>query len=623
MKRFSKIAVSAATLAVLSTGYPVPSGPVHAAPGQVPGPAAAPDSVTTPDTVAPAGQTGTPPVASAVPPTVPPTKAPTPPPNAISEKEAVAKVRALFDGLGEFPYVTAYYLPGDPRAGIFMGSRPTWDLTFFATDPSKFQGPPSEPPDTLNARVDAITGAILDFSRMNPAWTGDRQPDNQLALQAATAFLQKVGSPFRDQGLERIGGGGITQTATPGTKTLQWRFAVVTFSEKVHGIPFPQNSLDIRVDQFGHVIGMQIMHPFDSSKLPDPSGAISSDEAQKLLAAQLQLEKMYLTTPFHLDSSGQLQKGDRPVLGYFPMRQGSIDAFSGKPFTGGLSIPPNMEMNKTLSIIGQGQALQAKDKDTAARLVADFLHMDLSGMTFEEQTPPPDTLSGYHPRVLTWSLRPPASSPAAQGSTIAPAEQPSHINAVFDADTGQWLDLNVDTQMLRGKPAVLSMEQGEAKALSFLQQILPKGSQTVQLVWEMDGSKPLPSPPDWFDPAKDPNFMPEPLPVYTYIFRPLVQGVPILDRIYNVQVDATTGRIVGFTLPPASSPALPDNRDTITPEQAKTAFLQAQPIRLVYTWPAFGNQAAPQGQLVYEFDPNHPIQYIDAFTGKLAFFGGR
>ncbi|MBE3552931.1 MAG: PepSY domain-containing protein [Kyrpidia tusciae] len=617
MTRVRKAAWPAAALAVLTAGCPTFAGSALAAEGTT----GAPATPTTPATVAAPHAAG--PAFLG-----PPVRTP-PPPGAIPEQEAVAKVRALFGGLKELPYVRAVFAPGNPALGIsyYGTAKPAWDLTFSAADLSAQRDPSSGPADTLHAWVDAFTGAVLGFSRTNPAWTSDRQPDVNMAFQVASEFLKKVESPFQDQAFTQTNFGGISQAASngadPGQKLLQWQFAEVSFAEKVHGILFPQNSVKIRVDPYGHVVGMLIFRPFDSSKLPDPSGARSRDQAQQALADQLELQKQYLVSPFRVDSTGHPQPTHQPILGYFPANLPAIDALTGKPTSVMPGIQWGTRVDRILTVVGRGEPLQAADQQSAERLLTHVLHMDLSGMTFRQRTLPSDAAFGTGYRIFTWAKLPPQPSASSGGLNRATPEPPGpstlgEVNAVLDP-TGRLVNLNTDLGALRGKPTRLTVQEGEAQAVAFLQQVLPKGTQTLQLVRVVDQSVP-PSPPEWFDPVKGADSLPQPMPVYLYSFLPLYQGVPIADHGYMVIVDGTTGRVVGFSVPPAPAVQLPDNRNTITAEQAKAAFLNNQPIRLVYRWPEFGNQAAPQGQLVYEFDTGRLVHYIDAFTGEAKFF---
>ncbi|MBX6396562.1 MAG: hypothetical protein IRY98_12850, partial [Alicyclobacillaceae bacterium] len=359
----------------------------------------------------------------------------------------MAKVRALLDGLKELPYVDAHYVSPDARYVGFGGgpSNPMWILTFSAKDPAHPPTSASELPDMLSAEVDAVTGEVLSFSRQNPAWTGDRQPSRELATRVAAAFLQKIDPHWTDRWVEQVEGGRIIQSFSSNGKTLQWWSSAVTFSEKVHGIPFPQNRIDIYVDGFGHVVGMQVLRPFDSAKLPDPSGAIPLDKARDLLAGSIQLEKVYLTAPIKVDPSGHIHKESRPVLAYVPTRQPSIDALTGQPVQVGIPLS-DIEVNKIVSITGQGQTLRAKDREAAKRLVENFLHLDPSNMTLvdSKETESPDPLGDSRRWELTWSSHSPAHPPASQDPADSAPAQPTWIHAEFDADTGQWVNLNMN-----------------------------------------------------------------------------------------------------------------------------------------------------------------------------------
>ncbi|MBE3552137.1 MAG: hypothetical protein IMX06_04625 [Kyrpidia tusciae] len=596
----------------------------------------------------------------------PPERTP-PPPDALPEEKAVARVRALFGGLKELPYVRAFYNPQGlppeilPRAGGTVV--PTWNLTFSAADLSIPRDPSSPPVDILHADVDAFTGDILGFSRNNPAWAGDQPVDTQMAVKVASQFLQTIPPPFPDWAFVDVNSFSETQitgpvpppSADPGPTTgptvgpedaapgpqsdsspnpagslagqtrLDWRYADVRFGEKVNGILFPQNSIHISVDPFGHVVQMRIERPFDSSKLPKPTGVISADQARRALSDQLQLEKQYLESPFQFNAQGQAVPTYQPVLGYFAGNVAAVDAFTGKPVQWVYPSLVSTTINRTYEANGRGDTLVATDRQSAERLLAKLMQIDLSGMTFRSRTLPGESAFGDGYKIYTWTQLPPQSSDSSPGSNPGTPTPSAHtesvpqkeITAVLDA-AGHLVTVNMNFEALRGKPATVTTREGEAKAVAFLQQVLPGGTQSLQLARVTDLSNPRRLP-DWYDPAKDPNNLFQPIPVYLYAFFPLHQGVPIADHSYLVSVDATTGHVVGFSIPPAPSLALPDNVNTLAADKAKEIFMQNQPIHLIYRWPELGNQVAPQAQLIYEFDPAHLIQYIDALTGNVKF----
>ena len=121
--------------------------------------------------------------------------------------------------------------------------------------------------------------------------------------------------------------------------------------------------------------------------------------------------------------------------------------------------------------------------------------------------------------------------------------------------------------------------------------------------------------PSWVDKSKLTD-QERPLPVISFTFNQVHQGVPVMDRGCSVQVDALTGKIIAFYNGISGPPVpLPDNRNVVPAETAKAEFLKQHPLKLVYLWPEYFDQKAPSPYLVYIPDPG-PDFYVDAFTGK-------
>ncbi|GIM45609.1 hypothetical protein DNHGIG_11580 [Collibacillus ludicampi] len=529
------------------------------------------------------------------------------PADVIQKDQAIAKVRNLFDGLKELPYAEAYYVPDH----IGMYSNPVWSLTFSKENFTQLKQEPQKknedgPRDVLHAILDAKTGQLLNFSRQNPDWIGDKEPSAQQARQAAADFLKKIAPDLSNRvQVDDVSSGTMGFYSQKGKKEYRWRFASVNFYETVHGIPFHSNCVSIHVDPYGHVVGMNVFFRFDSSKLPDPAKAIPLAKAEEIFSRQLKMNKMYMTGYTQRDENGKFKWVEHPVLMFTPNNVPPINALTGQPAETFFFRSWNEEPKK-FTLDGLGKTLQAENKEEAKRLVTDFFKLDLTKFQFEEQQDP-----GFESDREMWNFN------WTEKNTGGSAEHPKFVHATFDAKSGQLMGLFMNENENSDKPTI-TLEEGQTKALEFLKSQLPTGEQEIFLMSSFDESN-FEQPPKWYDPSKEKaqqNFKPE--HVYSYTFNLGHQGVPIADLGYSVQIDAVTGQIVGVYLPVLKPIHLPDNKNTVSEEVAKETFLHDQPLHLLYNWPEFHMQIAPEGQLLYEPDFIHmgKFSYIDAFTGK-------
>jgi hypothetical protein len=80
--------------------------------------------------------------------------------------------------------------------------------------------------------------------------------------------------------------------------------------------------------------------------------------------------------------------------------------------------------------------------------------------------------------------------------------------------------------------------------------------------------------PSWVDRSKLKD-QERPLPVISFTFNQVHQGVPIMDRACSVQVDALTGKIIAFYNGISGPPVpLPDNRNVVPVETARSRIFK-------------------------------------------------
>lgn len=503
----------------------------------------------------------------------------------IDEDQVIAKVRELF-GVPHLQHADATYWESDG-----MVNRPSWTVRLSAQEPSPAEQGPQE---FLHAVLDAKTGELIMFNHLNPDWAGEETPSTEIALPAANEFLAKAVPDLvpKIQFHSADSSGSSHMAGKDGEEGLVLTHRALSFVEMVNGIPFESNYISLQVDQYGHVVGMHREYGFDAAKLPDRSQAISLEQATQAFSDSIKMVKHYLT-------DGQ----DNQVLAYYPLGLTSINAITGKPEQNLFGRDMQNELQR-YEVAGKNRPLIAADKEAAQRIVAEWTGLDLAKMLYRETEQLDPFRYGVPVRMFNWDLMPTAEQP------------PVHVSAVFHAETGQLLTLNKSTSAEPPEqPAVLSFEEGKIKALQFVQNQLQDGDHELFLSYAADQTKPMQLP-DWFriDESNKDWFSNN--NTYDYSFNLGHQGVPISNANYHVQIDAATGQIVNLAVPSRSVWVLPDNADTVTPEAAKAEFVGQFQLELVYTWPSFMGQSAPEGELVYRYRQPAGFTYIDAFTGK-------
>jgi len=181
-----------------------------------------------------------------------------------------------------------------------------------------------------------------------------------------------------------------------------------------------------------------------------------------------------------------------------------------------------------------------------------------------------------------------------------------HVHMTTDAGTGQVIGFNYQDESGRSQKGTVSLEAARETAVLLLQKYLPEGP--VELEMRVHYQYMEEMIPAWVDKSKLKEHE-RPRPVISFTFNRVHQGVPVIGHAYSAQVDALTGKIVGFytgksvsSMTPPEAP-LPDNRNVVSPEAAKAEFLQQHPLKLVYIWPEYFNQKAPAPWLVYIPEP--------------------
>lgn len=520
----------------------------------------------------------------------------------ISEAQAIAAMKAMIgeEEAGKLPQVSANY-DLSPRFNV-----PIWNVQLMkAPEPGKTYG------SSVYGEVDAKTGQVKRFQFQQAEWKGDKSPSKETAQQVADEFLKtKRPDLYSKIKIRSWTGSGASSSSTPDGKEVRWTHRTIMYNEMVNGIPFLANSVLVDVDEYGHVVGMQESMDFDTKKLPPRWMALPVAKANKLLSEQIEMGKQYTTKTYKLLEDGGYLTAEHLALGYRPESVLSIDAMTGKSVEENYRMSLLKEKRELLKVTGTDGQWVAKDKDEAKRIVEEALNVDLSEMIFHEE-------KMYNEQYGTdlWFFNWRAETDLKPG-------QPMNVGATFNAATGQLVNTHLQFPYYYEEPkVVLSMSEARTKALELLASQLGSGENELVMTREADNTKASVSYPKWFDKSKnDYDRWNRPSNTYSFHIAAGHQGLPVVDQMYFVDIDAATGHATHVSL--AQNPdwisKLPNNENTIGEREAEEKLLDAYSLELAYIWPQFMDQYAPEGQLVYRFGgDDYRLAYVDAFTGEV------
>ncbi|MDD4239086.1 MAG: DUF4163 domain-containing protein [Desulfotomaculaceae bacterium] len=460
------------------------------------------------------------------------------------------------------------------------------------------------------------TGELVRFDIKNPEWASLEFPPAGLAKEKAAEFARQVlGDKIKDYRMsEGIGSSGGGARDDKGNE-LNWVSAGVRFERLVNGIPFLNSGIRVDVDVAGRVIEYytedfnQISGDikYDEAELavfPAPSLAMTEEAAEKVFAGLLEMKMNYIgCQPLQYPMHRSEEVDTRPVLMYAPLAYAPIDALTGKPLSGFQAQP----QTSLVSLTGEGKQLVARTPEEAAALITAEIGIDIAGMKFiavheEESIESGIKVKQYHYR----------SEPQTGQDGMPDYSTMRYLYLRVLADTGQVVSFNLQDEAGRGDKATVSREAAQETAIQFMQRYLERGAAEMEMYAYPAQEESIP---EWVDRSKLEGEAQR--PEFSFTSTCMHQGIPVSDRGYSVTVNGITGRITSFyDRNRSSSVVLPDSKNVVTTEAAKAEFLQSHPLRLVYFWPEYYDQKAPQPYLVYMPDYGDSMEYIDAFTGK-------
>ncbi|GIO01556.1 hypothetical protein J5TS2_22240 [Brevibacillus halotolerans] len=446
---------------------------------------------------------------------------------------------------------------------------------------------------------DQKSGRLLELAINHSEWASDTPPSEKLAKEKATEFLKTVLGDELDKlkVSEHIGVSQSGMTTEDG-KRMDWKYRNVAFERLYNGIPLLSSGVHVSVDKSGNITAYYLRDSdivYDDKKFPDPKEALSKEKAEEALQKLTEMNVFYISNY----SNDQAKTNSKPVIAYAPAQVNIIDAKTGKPVDTWDSTKPFTP--KKVSISAKGEALKVTSKAEAEKLLSSpAFGLDLSKLKYDEREEK-DSYTGNTYVEYSWS------SPADDNKNI-------YINLSANKATGEVSRMNVHDSSNLGKKGTLSPADAEKAALQFIEKYADSKVKELSLDSLFSNDQDTKQIPEWVDKSKLKKN--EKHPQYYLTFSQLHQHIPVADKAYSVQVDALTGKIIGFHFDLQTEATLPDSKKIITAEQAKKAFVASHPVKLSYLWPQYEDQMAPAPLLVYILSQPSDTYFIDALTGE-------
>ncbi|AYK05989.1 YcdB/YcdC domain-containing protein [Brevibacillus laterosporus] len=446
---------------------------------------------------------------------------------------------------------------------------------------------------------DQKSGRLLELSINHSEWTSDTPPSEKLAKEKATAFLKTVLGDELDK-LKVSEHSGVSQSGmtTEDGKRMDWKYRSVAFERLYNGIPLLSSGVHVSVDKSGNITAYYLGDSdmvYDDKKFPDPKEALSKEKAEEALQKLTEMNVFYISNY----SNNQAKTNSKPVIAYAPAQVKILDAKTGKPVDTWDSTKPLTP--KKVSISAKGEALKVTSKAEAEKLLSSpAFGLDLSKLKYDEREEK-DSYTGNTYVEYSWS------SHTDDNKNI-------YINLSVNKATGEVIRMNSHDSSQLGKKGTLSPADAEKAALPFIEKYADSKVKELSLDSLFSNDQDTKQIPEWVDKSKLKKN--EKHPQYYLTFSQLHQNIPVADKAYSVQVDALTGKIIGFHFGLQKEAALPDSKKIITAEQAKKAFVASHPVKLSYLWPQYEDQMAPAPLLVYILSQPSDSYFIDALTGE-------
>lgn len=439
--------------------------------------------------------------------------------------------------------------------------------------------------------VEAKTENVVSYSYYDSGAKNTKTPTEKVAKEKASSFLSKV---LGDEAEKfKITDVFITQEEIDNESR---GYAYVNFSRLIHDIPLSNMGVSIVINGDGQIESYNCdlrLNNIDESDFPNPNKAIKKKDAEKAFEELSDLKLVYAKEQvIEMDTKKNKYK-TKPVLKYVPGFNGHIDALTGEEIE---YYYGKYETPETVKLSAKGEEIILKSRQDAEEFLKDKFDLDVSSWNFREKEY--DSLDKKVKR-FSWD----------QGTD----ERSQLVIISIDQKTGKLLDyINRDVLEDKQPEIKISKEEAKEQAIQAIEKFAEKSVTEGELA--LVGSPTFENIPDWVDEDKLPNIIRQ---GYYFRFNQLHQNVPVEDSSYRVQIDAETGEIVRLNFSDDyDNSVLPANEDTVTKQKATDAYTDNLSLEMMYQYPEYYGQVAPEPILVY-YSKDKKTGYIDAFTGKI------
>lgn len=454
------------------------------------------------------------------------------------------------------------------------------------------------------AEVDANSGEIMSMYRWQGSGaTGSKIPSISItqARQIGQKHLNQL-LPGKSPDLVMDQDFSIIPLDSYGSYNIYWK-------RTYHKIPVGSDHASMEIDRHSGEVLHFNLH-WTNSKLPEPKGIISQEQAGEIFVKDQMLKLQYI-----FPSAVQPLRGDQkppaPRLIYAVKHQSNamIDAFTGKPVNaeyfmsevGGMgesaknmslklpvgrdeavSLSPEeqQEVEKSAELITQGQAVEAVKKWVT---VPDNMELRSAGLE----------KSWNNPGLRTWNLNWQLTSKTSYGN----------LWAQVNASNGELLSFYLNLPPVEGTAPAIGKDEAQQIAERFVKGIQPQRLQETNIYNDslQDNS-----------PEND---------SWSFNYLRLVNGTLCPDDGIRITVDAKRKQVSSYSLDWTEA-SFPSTTGILGTDKANEVFLQTIPLKLRYTFIQKPGEQ-PQVKLVYFPESKDGLSILDAKTGQALYQNGQ
>lgn len=454
------------------------------------------------------------------------------------------------------------------------------------------------------AEVDANSGEIMSMYRwQGQSATGSKIPSISItqAHQIGQKLLNQL-LPGKSPDLVMDQDFSIIPLDSYGSYNIYWK-------RTYHKIPVGSDHASMEIDRHSGEVLHFNLH-WTNSKLPEPKGIISQEQAGEIFVKDQMLKLQYI-----FPSAVQPLRGDQkppaPRLIYAIKHQSNamIDAFTGKPVNaeyfmsevGGMgesaknlslklpvgrdeavSLSPEeqQEVEKSAELITQGQAVEAVKKWVT---VPDNMELRSAGLE----------KSWNNPGLRTWNLNWQLTSKTSYGN----------LWAQVNASNGELLSFYLNLPPVEGTAPAIGKDEAQQIAERFVKGIQPQRFQETNIYNDslQDNS-----------PEND---------SWSFNYLRLVNGTLCPDDGIRITVDAKRKQVSSYSLDWTEA-NFPSTTGILGTDKANEVFLQTIPLKLRYTFIQKPGEQ-PQVKLVYFPESKDGLSILDAKTGQALYQNGQ